>query len=111
MNLDAITLEKINQVYNQEEKIKNILLFGSRAKGSTKKSSDIDLAIVGDDLGFRDVCKFGMKLDELDLPYKIDIVNYNAITNHELKEHIDRVGVSLIPNVLSGNEEVNCEKR
>lgn len=53
------------------------------------------MAIVGDDLNFRDICRFGMKLDELDLPYKIDIVDYNAITNLELKEQIDRVFVPL----------------
>jgi len=36
-----------------------------------------------------------MKLDDLDLPYKIDIVNYNAIANPELKEHIVRVRIKL----------------
>lgn len=96
MNLDAITLEKIYQVLKQEKKIKNILLFGSRAKGTAKKGSDIDLAIVGDDISFRDMCAFAMKLDELDLPYKIDLVDYNAITNQELKDHIDRVSISLV---------------
>ena len=38
------------------------------------------------------------KLDELDLPYKIDIINYDSITNtnQALKEHhIDRVGIEL----------------
>ncbi|MDD2906955.1 MAG: nucleotidyltransferase domain-containing protein [Sulfurimonas sp.] len=100
MNLDAMTIEKINQVFKKEEKIKNVLLFGSRAKGTAKKGSDIDLAIIGDDLNFRDICKFGIKLDELDLPYKIDIVDYNAITNLELKEHIDRVCISLKSNSI-----------
>lgn len=66
------------------------------SKRDGKKGSDIDLAIIGDDLTFRDICKLGMKIDELDLPYKIDIVDYNAITNNELKEHIDRVCISLI---------------
>ena len=37
-----------------------------------------------------------MKLDELDLPYKIDLINYNAITNPALKEHIDRVGIGFL---------------
>lgn len=37
MNLDAMTLEKINQVLKQETKIKKVLLFGSRAKGTAKK--------------------------------------------------------------------------
>lgn len=109
MNLDVLVLEKINQVFKEEAKIKNILLFGSRAKGSAKKGSDIDLALIGDDLSFRDICKFGMKLDALDLPYKIDIVNYQALTNHELKEHIDRVGVSLL--LTLSTQDVYCVKK
>lgn len=113
MNIDNTTLEKIYNVCIKEEKIKKVLLFGSRAKGIAKKGSDIDLAVIGDGLGFRDVCKFGMKLDELDLPYKIDIVNYNAITNEEFKEHIDRVGISLFRASTStfGMQKVEaCEK-
>lgn len=96
MNLDQSIVAKIHRVCTEEKKIKDILLFGSRAKESAKKGSDIDLAIVGDDLGFRDVCRVAMKLDELDLPYKIDLINYNAITNPTLKEHIDRVGIGFL---------------
>ncbi|MFP4486620.1 MAG: nucleotidyltransferase family protein [Campylobacterales bacterium] len=96
MNPDSATLEKIYRVCKQEEKIENIILFGSRAKNSAKRGSDIDIAVIGDDFGFRDICRLGMKLDELDLPYNIDIVDYNTITNMELKNHIDRVGISFL---------------
>lgn len=95
MNLDRETLGKIIQVLKNETKIQDVFLFGSRAKGCAKKGSDIDLVVMGDDLSFRDICRLGMKLDELDLPYHIDIVHYNSITSKELKDHIDRVGISL----------------
>ncbi|NWF67162.1 MAG: nucleotidyltransferase domain-containing protein [Campylobacterales bacterium] len=88
-------IKKIKDTLKQNSKVQSVILFGSRAKGVAKNGSDIDLAIVGDGIDFKDLCKMGAKLDELDLPYKIDIINYNSIANEELKEHIDRVGICL----------------
>ena len=34
-------------------------------------------------------------IDELMLPYKVDLVIYETIQNKDLKEHIDRVGIVL----------------
>jgi predicted nucleotidyltransferase len=95
LELETHIIEKIRSVMRGYTDIKHLVLFGSRAKGSAKNGSDIDLAIVGNKIGFRELCKLGAKLDELDLPYKIDIINYDSITNQELKEHIDRVGIEL----------------
>ncbi|MDQ1339818.1 MAG: uncharacterized protein QG567_973 [Campylobacterota bacterium] len=95
MDLEPQIIEKIKSLACAYPKIKSLILFGSRAKGTAKNGSDIDLATVGDEIGFRDLCAFGAKLDELELPYKIDIVNYSSIANQALKEHIDRVGVVL----------------
>ena len=33
--------------------------------------------------------------EETTMPYNFDIVNYETITNEELTNHIDRVGVGL----------------
>ena len=35
------------------------------------------------------------ELDELLLPYRIDILDYDSIDNPQLREHIDRAGLSL----------------
>lgn len=95
LELDTHIIEKIRSVMQGYTDIKHLVLFGSRAKGLAKNGSDIDLAIMGSEIGFRELCKLGAKLDELDLPYKIDIINYDSITNQALKEHIDRVGIEL----------------
>jgi len=95
VGLEQQVLERITSVIKNNLKIKDIILFGSRAKGLSKNGSDIDLAILGDNISFRDLCALEAKFDELDLPYKVDLVDYNAITNMELKKHIDRVGVVL----------------
>jgi predicted nucleotidyltransferase len=96
VNLSQETANQIINILKKDEKVQKIILFGSRAKGTAKSGSDIDLAIVGENINFRDLCRFGVQLDDLDLPYQIDLVDYNTITNPELKSHIDRVGITLI---------------
>ena len=45
--------------------------------------------------------KLLVKLDELELIYKIDAINYQTIKSQELLDHIDRVGVSLLQTTTS----------
>jgi len=94
--IDEGILQRIKNVLRNDEKVKDIIIFGSRAKGNAKPGSDIDVALIGDNIEFDDLCRLGTKLDELDLPYKIDIINYDSIKNPELKDHIDRVGIKIV---------------
>lgn len=67
--------------------MKNLLFFGSRAKGNYKKGSDIDIAIIGNER------KLSYQLNEEgNLPYFFDIINLEKITNKDLLVHINRVG-------------------
>lgn len=93
-DLEPQILEKIKATM-LSDKVKDIILFGSRAKGGAKNGSDIDIAIVSDDLSFKEICGLAVKIDDFNLPYKVDIIDYNNITNQELKNHIDRVGVHI----------------
>jgi len=95
LDLDLQVIDKIKAVLTKENNVQKIIVFGSRAKHTAKPGSDIDIAILGEDLTFQQLCRIGAELDELDLPYKIDLIDYNAITNQELKNHIDRVGIAL----------------
>ncbi len=73
--------------------IEEVIIFGSRAKGTYKPGSDIDLAIKGNFLEFNYPERLRTMLqDGLYLPYFFDVVDYSKITNSNLKEHIDRVG-------------------
>lgn len=92
IELDEKVLQKITDTLHSNPKVSKIILFGSRVKGTAKQGSDIDLAIVGDHIDFREICNLSTKLDDLDLPYTIDLIDYQSITNDALKNHIDRVG-------------------
>ncbi len=95
INLEDESIEKIKTVLKNHYNIKKVILFGSRAKGNAKIGSDIDIAVIGERITFREICRLGSEFDELNLPYKIDIVDYSSIKNQKLKEHIDRVGIVL----------------
>jgi len=90
--LNISDLNAIISVIKENNKITKIILFGSRAKGNFKNGSDIDLAIFSENLSFDDFLEIKVNLEELLLPYIIDLVDYNTITNEELKQHIQRVG-------------------
>lgn len=93
--LDSDIIKKITSVLKDDSRIYGIKLFGSRAKGTASNGSDIDIAILSDAMTFKDICALSVKIDYLDLPYKVDIVDYNSLENLELKKHIDGVGISL----------------
>ncbi len=83
----------IQDTFPKYPEIEEVIIFGSRAKGTYKHGSDIDLAIKGKHCNNKIAMNIsGILNEELPIPYKIDIVSYNDLSNEDLKEHIDRVG-------------------
>ncbi len=77
--------------------VEDIIIFGSRAKGNFKKGSDIDLAIKSDDITFENLNVLKAKINqEFPIPYQVDLINYKTISNDDLKNHINRVGISIL---------------
>jgi predicted nucleotidyltransferase len=80
----------------QFPEIEDALIFGSRAKGSYKKASDVDLAVKGRAVSNETIKRLNFVLnEELPLPYFFDVVHYESLENQLLVEHIDRVGKSI----------------
>ncbi|MCL2792946.1 MAG: nucleotidyltransferase domain-containing protein [Spirochaetaceae bacterium] len=87
-------LEKIKAILFSVQGVESVILYGSRAKGNYKEGSDIDLTVKGN-LTFEDLVKMSVSLEDLNLPWKIDLSLYSQIKNENLLEHIDRVGVAI----------------
>ncbi len=68
--------------------IQSVSLFGSRATGTHRPNSDIDLIIYGD-ISEREEDRLYTCFFESLLPYKVDIKAYDHITYPPLKRHID----------------------
>jgi predicted nucleotidyltransferase len=83
----------INGVFAACPQIERVILYGSRAKGTFRAGSDIDLTIVGDEVTHGQLLRLANQLDDLLLPYKIDLSLLRQIENPDLLEHIQRVGV------------------
>ncbi|HQS58039.1 MAG: hypothetical protein B7Y56_03735 [Gallionellales bacterium 35-53-114] len=91
--LPPTTLEKLNSVFAQHSAIDSVLIYGSRAKGNYRTGSDIDLCIKGGDISFTELMQIENQIDDLMLPYTVDLSQYKQINNSEFIAHIDRVGV------------------
>jgi len=86
----------INAVFRRHPEVRVVKLFGSRAKGNHHPASDVDLAIWGEVDGLH-AEKIAAELDALPLPYRYDVKPFAEIKLPSLREHIERVGVTLYP--------------
>jgi predicted nucleotidyltransferase len=86
------TISAIQSVFAQHPEIKRAVLYGSRAKGTSRPGSDIDLTLFGEALTYTQLNRIETEIDDLLLPYTIDLSLYSQIDNTELLDHIQRVG-------------------
>lgn len=85
-------LETISVIFKKHPAVKEVWLFGSRAKGNHSPGSDIDLAIMNEGVCDQEMSQLKAAFVESLLPYFVDLVNYPSLKHQPLKEHIDRVG-------------------
>ncbi|MBO5524758.1 MAG: nucleotidyltransferase domain-containing protein [Roseburia sp.] len=93
--VDIVVWKEIEQ-FAEKYKIQKVILFGSRARGDYRRTSDIDLAVYGGD-----VAAFMLDVDEeTSTLLKFDIVNMDKPVQEELKQSIGKEG-RVIYEVLS----------
>ncbi|MCR9016740.1 nucleotidyltransferase domain-containing protein [Aquiflexum gelatinilyticum] len=90
--LNKTTIHSINSVFESHPNIERSLIYGSRAKGNFRTGSDIDLTLFGEKLTLSELLKIENELDDLMLPYKIDISIFHKIESRNLTDHIQRIG-------------------
>jgi predicted nucleotidyltransferase len=90
--LKDIHIKKIQAVFANHSNVKKAILYGSRAKGTYRNGSDIDLTLIGKKLDLSTLLKIENEIDDLLLPYKTDISIFHKIENPDLLDHINRVG-------------------
>jgi len=86
------TVRQLKSIFNDQQDIEKVVLYGSRAKGDFREGSDIDLTVFGKNLSLKTIYNIDEKIEELLLPYNIDLSIYDQIDNPDLIEHIERVG-------------------
>ena len=93
----GIRKEVIEEIRNLARKyqVKKVILFGSRARGDYKRTSDIDIAVSGGDFA-----EFALDVEEeTSTLLEFDIVNLNREMQDELRETIEREGKLLYEKI------------
>ncbi|MCX7095325.1 MAG: nucleotidyltransferase domain-containing protein [Methylobacter sp.] len=91
--LNEQIITQINSIFAHYPEVEQVILYGSRAKGTYKNGSDIDLTLKGNRLDLAIINKISNDIDDLLLPYSFDISIFSQISNAGLVDHINRVGV------------------
>ena len=92
-----LSLEIQNQIrkFAKDCVLDKVILFGSRARGTNRERSDIDLAVSGEN-----VLLFEELLEEqADTLLTFDVVNLDEIVSDKLRTSIDREGQLLFAKV------------
>jgi len=101
--LNEKVIRQICGVFANYPQVEKAILYGSRAKGNYKTGSDIDLTLYGGaDLTLGILYKIMEEVDDLLLPYTMDLSIFQQINDPEVIEHIRRVGVTFYEAQANG---------
>ncbi|MDR3578919.1 MAG: nucleotidyltransferase domain-containing protein [Oryzomonas sp.] len=90
--LSEETIKQICSVLARHPSVEKAVLYGSRAKGTFKPGSDIDLSLHGATITLNEMGDIDTELDDLLLPYTFDLLIFDTLKHINLREHIERVG-------------------
>ncbi|MCX6981863.1 MAG: nucleotidyltransferase domain-containing protein [Verrucomicrobiota bacterium] len=93
--LTTATVDRLQSVLAHYPEVEKAVLYGSRAKGTHRPGSDIDLTLCGGALNHTLLTRIDNELDDLLLPYQIDLSLMSSLSHPALLDHIRRVGVVL----------------
>jgi len=92
------TLNTLNSIFRKYPEIKEVIIYGSRAKGNYRPGSDIDITLkTTSGFCWNDLLRISSDFDDSDMPYFVDVSIYDTLKNSDLTDHIDRVGKVLYP--------------
>ena len=78
--------------------VEEAIIYGSRARGTNKVASDIDITLKGRGLTYLQLALLDAKIDDLYLPYFVDLSLFSMIKNADLIDSIEREGKVLYRN-------------
>lgn len=98
--LKETTIRQIQAVFVVHPQVRRAVLYGSRVKGNFRDGSDIDLSLIGKaDLTDRVLFCIIDEIDDLLLPYTFDLSIYQQISDPDMIDHIQRVGITFYEEI------------
>lgn len=90
--LEDKVIEAIVNTIATHEEVECAIVYGSRTKGTYRNNSDIDLTLEGKKLSHRTLFTIEQQLDDLLLPWNIDLSIKSEIKNDDLIKEIETYG-------------------
>ena len=90
--LDEAVIKNLKRIFSEFPAVEKVILYGSRAMGTYRNGSDIDITLLGKNLSNQTIFGIQDEIEELYLPYSFDISIFDRIDNEDLIDHIKRVG-------------------
>jgi len=99
--LNQEVLNYLCTIFSDQPAIEKAILYGSRAKGTHRPYSDVDITLTGQNVNLGVLNKVSHQIDELDLPWMFDISLMSKISNPDLLDHINRAGLEIYPELFT----------
>ena len=90
--LKDMEINALREVLSSVPEVDEAIIYGSRARGTNKVASDIDITLKGSDLTYLQLALLDAKIDDLYLPYFVDLSLFSMLQNKDLVESIEREG-------------------
>jgi uncharacterized protein len=101
--LKSLEMKHIVSVLEDFLEVEEAVIFGSRAMGNYRRSSDVDIALKGRLVNGEVTARVSAALNGLPgKPFRFDVVCYAELDNPVLIEHIGRVGQVLYRKRFAG---------
>lgn len=87
-------MQYMHKLFASVPSVQKVILYGSRATGKFENGSDIDLAVIGENVTYTDIAHIHSQLEE-ESPTLLwfDVLDYSTLKNEKLKQRIDKYGV------------------
>lgn len=92
MGLPLDLIAKIKSIFRRYASIETVIVFGSRAKGTFRDDSDVDLTFKGNNLTTNILSNVMTDIGNINSPFLFDISLYDSINSSSLKDLIDSEG-------------------
>lgn len=72
--------------------VEEVILFGSRAMGNYKPASDVDLFLIGKNIGMDELLQLHRGIDDLPMAIEVDLLADTMLQSPDVRRHIQEHG-------------------
>ena len=88
-------LETLRRTFRRFPFVREVKIFGSRANGTARRDSDIDIAVLAPDASLREWAELTEAVEETPIIHEVDLVRLDETGGESLRGKIAREGLNL----------------